>query len=62
MGDKIGRVHVGKLDLSQLQTRKMKGLKRTREEGDADTMVDDDSGSEMDEDLAPDSHPKRERV
>ncbi|CAO1636564.1 unnamed protein product [Parajaminaea phylloscopi] len=27
MGDMIGRVHVGKQDLSQLQTRKMKGLK-----------------------------------
>lgn len=32
MGDKIGKVHVGKQDLSQLQTRKMKGLKRTRDE------------------------------
>lgn len=29
VGDKIGRVHLGKQDLSQLQTRKMKGLKRT---------------------------------
>ncbi|KAJ5472356.1 hypothetical protein N7530_006357 [Penicillium desertorum] len=28
MGDKIGRVHLGKQDLSDLQTRKMKGLKR----------------------------------
>lgn len=27
MGDKLGRVHVGKQDLSKLQTRKMKGLK-----------------------------------
>lgn len=27
MGDKIGRVHLAKQDLSQLQTRKMKGLK-----------------------------------
>lgn len=32
MGDKIGKVHVGKQDLSQLQTRKMKGLKRGRDE------------------------------
>ncbi|POS72168.1 valyl-tRNA synthetase [Diaporthe helianthi] len=30
MGDKLGRVHMGKVDLSALQTRKMKGLKRGR--------------------------------
>ncbi|KAH8762591.1 Brix domain-containing protein [Diaporthe sp. PMI_573] len=30
MGDKLGRVHMGKVDLSALQTRKMKGLKRNR--------------------------------
>lgn len=28
MGDKIGRVHLSRQDLGQLQTRKMKGLKR----------------------------------
>ena len=28
MGDKMGRIHLGRQDLSQLQTRKMKGLKR----------------------------------
>jgi ribosome production factor 2 len=32
MGDKIGKIHVGKQDLSALQTRKMKGLKRGRDE------------------------------
>lgn len=50
MGDKIGKIHVGKQDLSTLQTRKMKGLKRTREDRDEDTgdlemedmMVDED--------------------
>lgn len=31
IGDKIGRIHTGKQDLSQLQTRKMKGLKRSRD-------------------------------
>ncbi|CAL8582720.1 rRNA-binding ribosome biosynthesis protein rpf2 [Xanthoria parietina] len=31
VGDKIGRIHLGKQDLSELQTRKMKGLKRERE-------------------------------
>jgi ribosome production factor 2 len=28
VGDKIGRVHLGRQDLSELQTRKMRGLKR----------------------------------
>lgn len=28
VGDKIGRVHVGKQDLNKMQTRKMKGLKK----------------------------------
>jgi ribosome production factor 2 len=38
VGDKLGRVHLGKQDLTELQTRKMKGLKRGREEDDdADT-------------------------
>ena len=27
MGDKVAQIHVGKQDLSKLQTRKMKGLK-----------------------------------
>ncbi|POR39711.1 Ribosome biogenesis protein RPF2 [Tolypocladium paradoxum] len=40
MGDKIGRVHLGRQDLSQLQLRKMKGLKRSR--GD-DVTEDDDA-------------------
>ena len=34
IGDKVGRIHVGKQDLSQLQTRKMKGLKRSRDVAD----------------------------
>ncbi|EXK47527.1 valyl-tRNA synthetase [Fusarium oxysporum f. sp. lycopersici 4287] len=38
MGDKIGRVHLGKQDLSELQLRKMKGLKRSRK--DAEDAVD----------------------
>ncbi|KAK4132486.1 Brix-domain-containing protein [Trichocladium antarcticum] len=36
MGDKIGRIHTGKIDLSDLQTRKMKGLKRERDQGGLD--------------------------
>ncbi|TQV95745.1 hypothetical protein V2A60_000922 [Cordyceps javanica] len=34
MGDKIGRVHIGKQDLGAMQTRKMKGLKRSRLDDD----------------------------
>lgn len=42
VGDKIGRIHLGKQDLKELQTRKMKGLKRSRdvvdEEGEGTAM------------------------
>ncbi|AET39127.1 rRNA-binding ribosome biosynthesis protein RPF2 Ecym_4046 [Eremothecium cymbalariae DBVPG len=37
MGDKIGRIHVGKQDLNQLQTRKMKGLKAKYDQVDSET-------------------------
>lgn len=36
IGDKVGRIHLGKQDLTQLQTRKMKGLKRSRGDKDLD--------------------------
>ena len=45
MGDKIGRIHLGRQDLSELQTRKMKGLKRGRDEqveNDEEDMEDED--------------------
>ncbi|KAK1962015.1 brix domain-containing protein [Colletotrichum sublineola] len=42
MGDKMGRVHVGRQDLSELQTRKMKGLKRSRD------VASDDEGEKGD--------------
>ena len=45
IGDKIGRIHLGKQDLSQLQTRKMKGLKRSRD------VADDESAFAGDDDL-----------
>ncbi|KAK2610502.1 hypothetical protein N8I77_003928 [Diaporthe amygdali] len=45
MGDKLGRVHMGKVDLSGLQTRKMKGLKRGR---DVEEDEDDSTGGEED--------------
>lgn len=49
MGDKMGRIHVGKQDLKELQTRKMKGLKRSRDVADDDTM---DTNMSDDEDHA----------
>lgn len=52
MGDKMGRVHVGRQDLGQLQTRKMKGLKRSR-----DVASDNDEG----DDGAADEEPKKSR-
>jgi ribosome production factor 2 len=36
MGDRLGRIHMKTQDLTQMQTRKMKGLKRTAEEKVAD--------------------------
>lgn len=48
MGDKIGRVHLGKQALGELQTRKMKGLKRGRDTN-AESGVEDDEISVMSE-------------
>ena len=52
MGDKVGKIHVGKQDLSEMQTRKMKGLKRSRDAliedmgeeamGDVETSADEE--------------------
>jgi ribosome production factor 2 len=41
MGDKIGRVHLKQQDLSQLQSRKMKGLKRQRDDDLGDNALKD---------------------
>lgn len=49
MGDKLGRVHLGKQDLSQLQTGKMKGVKRNRDDDD-DMVMDEMNGVEEGED------------
>ncbi|CAO2656618.1 Nn.00g054210.m01.CDS01 [Neocucurbitaria sp. VM-36] len=48
MGDKTGKIHVGKQDFGTLQTRKMKGLKRSRKESDDEEVGVEDSGSEDD--------------
>lgn len=36
VGDKMGRIHLGRQELKDLQTRKMKGLKRSRDVVDTD--------------------------
>jgi ribosome production factor 2 len=50
VGDKIGRIHLGKQDLKELQTRKMKGLKRSRD-------VADEEEDEEEEDFVSDEEP-----
>lgn len=56
MGDKIGRIHLGKQDLDDLQTRKMKGLKRSRDE---DLGVGDDDAA--DDGVVGDKEPAKRR-
>lgn len=51
LGDKIGRIHVGKQDLGELQTRKMKGLKRKFVEGDIEQDIEENVESDLDDDL-----------
>ncbi|KAI9884487.1 MAG: hypothetical protein M1823_003735 [Watsoniomyces obsoletus] len=63
VGDKMGRVHLGRQDLDKLQTRKMKGLKRARDLDDDEVndeeleFVDDED--EDDEDRPPQSKKPR---
>ncbi|EUC44240.1 hypothetical protein COCMIDRAFT_37888 [Bipolaris oryzae ATCC 44560] len=62
MGDKTAKVHVGKQDFGNLQTRKMKGLKRGRNEDDDDEEAGvEDSGSD-DDDEVEEKTPKKMRV
>ena len=63
IGDKVGRVHLGKQDLSGLQTRKMKGLKR-RAGVDSDSEDDEEGGVDMmdvDDASDEDEGPKRRK-
>ena len=62
VGDKIGRIHLGRQDLDELQTRKMKGLKRGRNI-DEEEMTDDISiVSEEDANVADEVEVKRQRI
>jgi ribosome production factor 2 len=53
MGDKTGKIHVGKQDWSNLQTRKMKGLKRGRNEKDDEEVGVEDTASEAEDEKTP---------
>ncbi|KAK1080896.1 rRNA-binding ribosome biosynthesis protein rpf2 [Friedmanniomyces endolithicus] len=59
IGDKVGRIHLGKQDLGQLQTRKMKGLKRSRDVMGAEDVV---GGAEEEADDLVEEATKRVRV
>ena len=53
MGDKVAKIHPGKQDFSTMQTRKMKGLKRSRDdavEGDGDAPMADAGQDDVDND------------
>jgi len=52
IGDKVGRIHLGKQDLNDMQTRKMKGLKRNRDDDDTEggPVVSDDEGEDVETD------------
>ena len=63
LGDKMGRIHLGRQDLDQLQTRKMKGLKRSRDQRGVEDDGDDSEGGGGDlvGDSDEDDKPKRKR-
>jgi ribosome production factor 2 len=53
MGDKTGKIHVGKQDFANLQTRKMKGLKRGRNESEDEEVGVEDTASEAEDEKTP---------
>jgi ribosome production factor 2 len=63
MGDKTGKIHVGKQDLSTMQTRKMKGLKRSRDDRMEDAeMAEEDDDSVSGESVDDETTPKKVRI
>lgn len=56
IGDKIGRIHLGKQNLDELQSRKMKGLKRSR-----DALIVDGNTMEEDDDVISEDEVKKPR-
>jgi ribosome production factor 2 len=61
MGDKTGKVHVEKQDFGTLQSRKMKGLKRSRGDRD-DEEVGVEDGSVSGESVVDETTPKKVRI
>lgn len=59
VGDKMGRIHLGKQDLKELQTRKMKGLKRSRDVADSEDEMMEDAISEDEPEAEPVKKSKR---
>ncbi len=60
MGDKVGRIHLGRQDLGNLQTRKMKGLKRGRDV-DAELVGDEEDDLTLVEGSGDEGETKRAR-
>lgn len=56
MGDKVAKIHIGKQDLGNLQTRKMKGLKLKY-----DQVSDDEEGAEVEDVIEEDEQPPAKR-
>lgn len=50
MGDKMGRIHLGKQDIGKMQTRKMKGLRKRGRDDSGDDSGDGEGDIEMDDD------------
>ena len=50
VGDKMGRIHLGRQDLDELQTRKMKGLKRNRDVAAEEEEKEEESDVDVEED------------
>ncbi|KAJ5731408.1 Ribosome production factor [Penicillium malachiteum] len=61
IGDKVGRVHLAKQDLGNLQTRKMKGLKRRAGMESDEDEDDDEDMMDMDDESSEDESHKRAR-
>ncbi|KAI9654913.1 MAG: Glucosyltransferase-like protein [Trizodia sp. TS-e1964] len=64
VGDKIGRIHLGKQNLSELETRKMKGLKRKRDidSGGEEELLTTEEAAEGNSDLDDDLENKRSKI
>ncbi|KAL8939731.1 MAG: hypothetical protein Q9216_003209, partial [Gyalolechia sp. 2 TL-2023] len=62
VGDKIGRIHLGNQDLAEMQTRKMKGLKRGRDPSAEEYAENVSIIGEGDASVADDGDIKRQRI